>query len=133
MVEEVEVPQPPMSIRIEAIAEACHEVNRVVQKVQRDPGIEVAAPWYALTQEMQTSVIEGVIGVLEGKSPEESHEAWCQFKRDHGWTYGEVKDAHTKTHPCLVPYDQLPPSQQLKDHVFQAVVFALAQGFGSVT
>jgi hypothetical protein len=40
--------------------------------------------------------------------------------------YGEVKDAEKKTHPCIVPYKDLPPEQQAKDHLFKAVVSALA-------
>jgi hypothetical protein len=32
-----------------------------------------------------------------------------------------VKDPEAKTHPCLVPYDDLPEYQQLKDRVFLAI------------
>lgn len=129
---EAPVPYPPMTVRIEAIAEACHEVNRVIQKEQRASGISVAPPWYLVSAEMKSSVMEGVVGILAGKTPAESHEAWCEFKREHGWTYGEVKDENARTHPCLVPYKDLPPDQKLKDQVFQAVVMGLAQAFGSV-
>jgi hypothetical protein len=34
-------------------------------------------------------------------------------------------DATPPTHPCLVPYAQLPAEQQRKDALFQAVVAAL--------
>lgn len=40
--------------------------------------------------------------------------------------YGEVKDGEAKTHPCLVPYEQLPPAQRLKDDLFAAIVRTLA-------
>lgn len=55
-------------------------------------------------------------------SPEESHAAWTKFKFDHGWTLGPVKDQAKKEHPLLLPYDQLPVSQQIKDHLFVAIV-----------
>ncbi|XUM24954.1 RyR domain-containing protein [Bradyrhizobium oligotrophicum S58] len=42
-----------------------------------------------------------------------------------GWVHGEVKDADAKTHPCIVPFDQLPRVQQAKDKLFRAVVAAL--------
>ncbi len=42
-----------------------------------------------------------------------------------GWTHGEVKDADAKTHPCLVPFQQLPAHQQKKDKLFKAIVNAL--------
>ena len=41
------------------------------------------------------------------------------------WSYGEVKDAEAKTHPCLIPYDQLPEFQKAKDKLFVAIVDAL--------
>lgn len=28
--------------------------------------------------------------------------------RQQGWTYGEQRDDELKTHPCLVPYEDLP-------------------------
>jgi hypothetical protein len=42
-----------------------------------------------------------------------------------GWVYGETKDAEKKTHPCLVPFHELPEFQQKKDKLFCAIVDAL--------
>jgi hypothetical protein len=53
------------------------------------------------------------------------HEAWCDHKIADGWKYGPVKDAGKKEHPCLVPYDELPPEQKAKDYVFRAIVTSL--------
>lgn len=39
--------------------------------------------------------------------------------------YGQVKDANAKTHPCLVPFDQLPRDQQFKDRLFRTIVHAV--------
>ena len=55
-------------------------------------------------------------------TPEESHENWRKVKDAEGWVYGPVKDAEAKTHPCMVPYEELPSAQIIKDHLFQAVV-----------
>lgn len=49
-----------------------------------------------------------------------------QQKIDEGWVYGEVKNADEKTHPCIVPFDQLPIAQQKKDAIFRAIVKTLA-------
>lgn len=57
-----------------------------------------------------------------GATPEQQHDAWMSDKIADGWKFGERKDAGAKTHPCLVPYGQLPADQRLKDHVFRAVV-----------
>jgi hypothetical protein len=50
------------------------------------------------------------------------HQNWSDFKLKEGWVYGSQKDPVAKTHPCLVPYDQLPPTQRVKDTIFSAIV-----------
>lgn len=109
----------------EQIARVVHEANRAVQIEQADPTIPVSAPWDETDPETQRSAVEGVIGVQQGNTPAESHEGWMRFKLDNGWTPGPVKDEATKQHPLLVPYDELPTSQRLKDAVFVNIVRAL--------
>ena len=48
-----------------------------------------------------------------------------------GWVFGFEKrpEATPPTHPCLVPYDQLPREQQLKDALFQGVVRVVLDQF----
>lgn len=110
------------------IARVCHEANRGLQQIQQADGIPVAVPWDDLDSHTTSSVIDGVRGVLNGNTPEESHANWCRFKTADGWVYGPVKDADAKTHPCLVPYAELPADQQLKDALFGAIVGALKEG-----
>jgi len=59
------------------------------------------------------------------QSPAESHAAWLALKVAEGWIYGPVKDADAKTHPCCVPYSELPQAQRVKDFLFRAVVNAM--------
>ena len=35
------------------------------------------------------------------------HEVWAKSRMSQGWTYGQKRDDVLKTHPCLVPYDNL--------------------------
>ena len=107
------------------IARVCHEANRALQIIQADPGIAVSEPWLDLDEESRRSIIFGVEGVLAGNDPEESHQAWVEFKLAHGWTLGDVKDLEAKTHPLLVPYDQLPEAARKKDELFIAIVAVL--------
>ena len=50
-------------------------------------------------------------------TPEEIHEKWMDKKLEDGWIYGEIKDEVEKTHPCIVPYEELPMSEKIKDLV----------------
>lgn len=40
------------------------------------------------------------------------HETWAQQRKLEGWRFGTVLDAGEKTHPRMVPYDQLPESER---------------------
>ncbi len=106
------------------IARICHEANRVIQDAHNDPA--VSPHWEDAPSWQKLSALDGVQAALDGATPEQLHESWCDFKANDGWVYGDVKDADAKTHPCLVPYAELPQDQRLKDHVFKAIVTALA-------
>ena len=59
------------------------------------------------------------------------HEVWAQGRIADGWTYGETRDDAQKTHPCLVPYEELPESEKEYDRhtAMGTLKFILAQGF----
>src|SRR5699024_9382350 len=101
----------------------CHEANRAFQRVTEDPVI--SPPWEDASQEQKNSILEGVRQVLGGASAPEMHQSWCEHKTARGWRYGPVKDEEAHTHPCLVPYPQLPASQRAKDHLIRAIVHTL--------
>ncbi len=108
------------------IARVVHEANRALQIEQADPTIPVSPPWDEVDEETKRSAVEGVQGVLNGNTPEQSHDQWCEFKTTNGWVLGPVKDEEKKEHPLLVRYHDLPVSQQFKDHLFVAIVRTLA-------
>lgn len=43
------------------------------------------------------------------------HEVWAESRIKQGWTYGEQRNDELKTHPCLVPYDELPEEEKEYD------------------
>ncbi|MDY7542615.1 MULTISPECIES: RyR domain-containing protein [unclassified Cryobacterium] len=112
-------------MNLEAIAAVCHDANRRLQILQGDAA--PSQPWDTAEQWQRDSAIEGVQAAIDGATPRELHESWCAFKVADGWTFGEVKDAGEKTHPCLVDYDDLPAEQRTKDDLFTAIVLALHQ------
>jgi hypothetical protein len=112
---------------IEACARAAHETNRAYCLALGDasqPAWEDAPEW------QRSSAKNGVRGALAGNTPEESHEGWLAEKRAAGWRYGAAKDPAAKTHPCFLPYAELPPEQRAKDELYLAVVRATAKALG---
>lgn len=43
------------------------------------------------------------------------HEVWAESRISKGWVYGEQRDDEKKTHPCLVPYEELPEEEKEYD------------------
>ena len=111
-------------MRVEDIARVVHEANRAYCETLGDTS---QLPWDAAAGWQRESAIAGIRAVADGlaTSAEEQHEAWCTIKVREGWVYGTTKDPVAKTHPCLVPYDKLPLAQQVKDHLFRAIVTTL--------
>ncbi len=59
------------------------------------------------------------------------HEVWAQGRMAEGWTYGEQRDDKLKTHPCLVPYEELPDAEREYDRqtAVQTLKLILKLGF----
>ena len=41
-----------------------------------------------------------------------THEVWSQGRMAEGWTYGPELDYEKKTHPSLIPYEELSESEK---------------------
>lgn len=114
------------SITIKELAKLCHQVNRAYCKSIGD----YSQPKWADAPDWQKdSATEGVIHHLgRDLSPEESHEGWMANKQIGGWVYGEIKDPDKKTHPCMVPYNELPIEQRTKDYLFKSICDFFKEG-----
>lgn len=106
------------------IAKVCHQANKAWCEANND---FTQQNWEDAEEWQQDSAISGVEFRLTNPDAKEDaqHNAWMEDKIKYGWVYGEVKDAEKKTHPCLVPFEQLPEFQQKKDKLFCAIVDAL--------
>ena len=43
------------------------------------------------------------------------HEVWAETRIKQGWTYGLERNDELKTHPCLIPYEELPEEEKEYD------------------
>lgn len=105
----------------ECIAKICHEANKALCEALGDnsqPSWDGAPEW------QRVSAIVGVQFNLDNPDApaSASHDSWLEQKRKDGWTYGPVKNPDLKQHPCFIPYEGLPLEQQVKDHLFKAIV-----------
>lgn len=112
-----------LATRIERAAEICHEVNRAYCAAIGDnsqPAWDEAPAW------QRESAMAGVRFHMDNPDApaSASHDSWMRQKQADGWMYGDVKDPEAKTHPCMVPFEQLPLEQRVKDHLFRAAVHA---------
>jgi hypothetical protein len=105
----------------EHIVEVVYEVNRAYAQSLGDFSFK---PWAEADDWQKSTIRQGIAFVIQNPQagPGDSHQSWLDVKTEEGWRYGPVKDVEAKTHPCYVPYDDLPAEQRAKDYIFLAVV-----------
>ena len=105
------------------IAILCHRINSAYSRSigEDETGI---LPWEDMPENVRNGTISAVEAYLSNPTttPEQLHALWSESRIKDGWVYGEVKDFGAQTHPCLVPYDELPQSQRVKDYLFKEVI-----------
>ncbi len=108
------------TVTVEQIAEICHNANRAYQKSLGEEGVS----WERAPKGIKDSVIAGVAYRLNNplSIPDGQHDNWLKDKIKDGFTFGEKKSIKDKTHPCILPYAQLPEEQRIKDELFVAIV-----------
>ncbi len=59
--------------------------------------------------------LSGELMELVEAMAENVHEVWAQSRMEQGWIYGEQRNDELKTHPCLIPYADLPEVEKEYD------------------
>jgi hypothetical protein len=112
-------------MEIEKIARVCHEANRAWCAANGDHS---QAAWEDAEAWQHESTFDSVRFALANPQAPDSaqHDSWMKLKLSEGWRYGTANDTVAKTHPCMVPFEELPTDQQAKDRLFMAIVKALS-------
>ena len=113
-----------MSPSLEAIARVIHAAIRTWSTAHGQPDMP---DWDVAPQWMKDSTFASIQFVLEHPDADAGaqHVQWMNQRRAQGWTYGPVRDEARKTHPMLVPFDQLPIMEQKIDELVSAIGRAL--------
>lgn len=111
----------------EDIAKVCHDAIRSFCMTHGDTSHK---SWEEAPFAIKQSAIAGVVWLIQNPNAKLNalHENWRKYKQIEGWIYGPEKDFDAKTHPCMVPYEELAPEQQVKDKLFRAIVASLTSG-----
>jgi|TARA_B110000908_G_scaffold148714_1_gene181425 hypothetical protein len=111
---------------VDAAARVAHEANRAWCEAHGDMS---QTSWDDAPDWQKESAIVGVRFHIENPDAGDSasHDSWMKQKIYDGWVYGEEKNpiANPPTHPCIVPFSELPKVQQTKDALFRSIVHAV--------
>lgn len=96
------------------IAELVHFVNNKICELNKEQTIS----WEDLPEYMKDGLI---LAIKLDQSPRDGHETWMKNRLENGWKLGPEKDIEKRISPCLVPYDELPYQQRIKDSVRKGI------------
>lgn len=117
----------------EDIARDVHEHNRTgLQAILRDDA--PSQPWDCELPWIKAKTIEAVGVIRKAIADREDrdvtcrqlHESWVTWRKSLGWKYGKEKDYIRKTHPCIMPWENLPEAQKAKTELMYDVVARLS-------
>ena len=75
--------------------------------------------------------LDNALHGLAERLAENNHDHWAQQRIEQGWTYGPERDDQKKTHPDLLPYDQLSETEKGYDRtsVIETLKAIIAAGY----
>ena len=118
----------PLDELKEKLAEYIYEATRVEAEWSKRP--IVPELWENRDDKFRkqfVDIIAKYMSMDKLPTPAEAHESWNQSYYKMGWKYGEVRDVEAKTHPDLLPFDELSQPERDKDAIFLAFVWLATQ------
>jgi len=112
------------------IAAVAYAANRQFSQIVG--GKPVNPPWEEYPEDLKQNLITAVKKTVNEKivSAKLNHLQWVKDRMDMGYEKGENINWKKKTHPDLVPFEELPLSSQLKNVLFLAIVNSLGGALG---
>lgn len=104
----------------EKVARVAHAAIAELHSGEKCPPL----PFGCQDPEEQLIGAEAVRALRAGATVSEHHNQWVQGKLDLGWRRG-VKNYAGKTHPDLMPFDELAPERRDAAMLFVMIVTAL--------
>jgi hypothetical protein len=106
------------------IARICHEA---IVAYRKSLGDNSQKSWDKAGKDEKEGITKSVTLHLVNVDawPAENHNAWLKERIDNGWVFGEVEDEGKKTHPHIVPYEQLPIDQQIRECLLRGITQSL--------
>lgn len=83
-----------------------------------------------LTQPQKENLLEGIDMLVADSDagPDARHAALVAKLAEDGWVYGDALDEASKTHPLLLPFEELPEAERVKEYLLHAVVRSMSTG-----
>ena len=103
----------------------CYEAERAYCMAHSD--YSMTKPWEKLSVAKKQFWVDKVMqhAMHPNMEPRQMHETWREDMETAGFTYGDKYSEEGKTHPSLLPYDNLPWHIQVKDSIFYSIFNSL--------
>lgn len=98
-----------------------HKILLTIRQINNETDLR---EYSELSELEKTLLIESAMQVVyeDISTAKECHDIWMKIKIDQGYKYGEIKCDKEKTHPCMIPFEELSFLQKLKDELFVNMV-----------
>lgn len=111
------------------IAKVIHSANKAY--ADAIGGRLLNPSWEEAPEQQRQDLLKAIAStIINPQTPQFSHEQWCLAREKEGWTKDINYNPHRKTHPSLVPFDQLTFEEQFKSHLYMGIASIFCGGLG---
>lgn len=117
-----------MKLKGEKIAKLIYEATRV--EADWSGRSIVPEEWERREEKFReqfVNIINKYISSDKLPTPSKAHASWMHSYFKMGWKYGKTRDTNKKTHPDLIPFEELPRDERDKDAIFLAFVWLVRE------